>query len=189
MSQEAKENTERIKIICWTGHKRKKRELDKRQEKRWVRTTSVSMAGLPTPTDTVGIYDPGLMPSIRDISPDTEPVRDFLLEQGKQKDTQLRELRFRFTPQRRHLMAQTQGFTSCVFLCKSRVCPGLGVTRRSQSLASLFPRFQNLNETAQKPKQDPKTTNTSAECLSPLTELETKTTYETCFTWLGCLRS
>lgn len=85
MSQEAKENTERIEIICWTGHKRKKRELDKRQEKRWVRTTSVSMAGLPTPTDTVGIYDPGLMPSIRDISPDTEPVRDFLLEQGKQK--------------------------------------------------------------------------------------------------------
>lgn len=113
MSQEAKENTERIKIICWTGHKRKKRGLDKRQEKRWVRTTSVSMAGLPTPTDTVGIYDPGLMPSIRDISPDTEPGRDFLLEQGKQKDTQLRELRFRFTPQRRHLMAQTQGFTSC----------------------------------------------------------------------------
>lgn len=136
MSQEAKENTERIEIICWTGHKRKKRELDKRQEKRWVRTTSVSMAGLPTPTDTVGIYDPGLMPSIRDISLDTEPVRDFLQEQGKQKDTQLRELRFRFTPQRCHLMAQTQGFTSCVFLCKSRVCPGLGVTRRSQSLAA-----------------------------------------------------
>lgn len=51
MSQEAKENTERIKIICWTGHKRKKRELDKRQEKRWVRTTSVSVAGLPTHTD------------------------------------------------------------------------------------------------------------------------------------------
>lgn len=54
---------------------------------------------------------------------------------------------------------------------------------------SLFSHFQNLNETAQKPKQDPKTTKTSAEFLSRLTELETKTTYETCFTWLGCLMS
>lgn len=120
------------------------------------------------------------MPSIHDISPNTEPAKDFPPEQGKQKDTQLREHRFR-------LMAQTQGFmfSSATAQCLSWTCGDPKVSEFG--CTSLFPHFQNLNETAHKPKQDPKTTNTSAEFLSQLTKLDTKTTYETRFTWLGRL--